>query len=119
MKATILRRWFYGLLWVVPVALILLVCFSGTIMSQVEQPKYTVLESAGEIEVRQYSPLIVAEVEVRGERNESAQPGFSSDRRLYLRQQLVLEKSGHDSAGHPRSRRENRHDGTRYPGLQW
>jgi len=76
MKRTILRRWFYGLLWVVPFALILLVCLSGTIMSQVEQPKYTVLESAGDIEVRQYEPTIVAEVEVRGERMKALNQGF-------------------------------------------
>jgi effector-binding domain-containing protein len=76
MKRTILRRWFYGLLWVVPFPLILLACLSGTIMSQVEQPKYTVLESAGEIEVRQYEPMIVAEIEVRGERTKALNQGF-------------------------------------------
>ncbi len=45
-------------------------------MSQVEQPKYTVLVSDGEIEVRQYAPMIVAEVEVRGERMKALNQGF-------------------------------------------
>ena len=76
MKSTILRRFLYGLVWVVPFAAILLACLSGTIMSQVEQPKYTVLESQGEIEVRQYAPMIVAEVEVRGERMKALNQGF-------------------------------------------
>ncbi len=76
MKGTVLRRWFYGVLWVVPVALILLACLSGTIMSQVEQPKYNVLESDGNLEVREYNPTIVAEVEVHGERMKALNQGF-------------------------------------------
>ena len=76
MRSSILRRGIYGLIWVAPVALIALACLSGTIMSQVEQPKYTVLESEGEIEVRQYEPMIVAEVEVRGERMKALNQGF-------------------------------------------
>ncbi len=76
MKDPILHRWIYRLPWVVPIALILLACLSGTIMSQVEQPTYILLESAGEIEVRQYGPMIVAEVEVRGERLKALNQGF-------------------------------------------
>ncbi len=45
-------------------------------MSRVEQPKYTVLESQGGIEVRQYAPIIVAEVEVKGERMKALNQGF-------------------------------------------
>ncbi len=45
-------------------------------MSQVEQPKYTVLESDGNIEVREYGPTIVAEVEVHGERRKALNQGF-------------------------------------------
>jgi effector-binding domain-containing protein len=45
-------------------------------MSQVEHPKYTVLESQGEIEIRQYAPMIVAEVEVKGERMKALNEGF-------------------------------------------
>ena len=45
-------------------------------MSQVEQPKYTVLETDGNIEVREYNPTIVAEVEVHGERMKALNQGF-------------------------------------------
>ena len=45
-------------------------------MSQVEQPKYAVLESEGNIEVREYNPTIVAEVEVHGERRQALNRGF-------------------------------------------
>ncbi len=45
-------------------------------MSQVEQPKYTVLESEGNIEIREYAPIIVAEVEVHGERMKALNQGF-------------------------------------------
>jgi effector-binding domain-containing protein len=76
MKRTNVRRLLSGLVWVAPVAIILLAGLSGTIMSQVEQPKYTVLESLGGIEVRQYAPMIVAEVEVRGERMKALNQGF-------------------------------------------
>jgi effector-binding domain-containing protein len=76
MKRPILRRLTYGLLWLGLVALIVVAGLSGTIMSQVEQPEYTVLESTGKIEVRQYNPMVVAEVEVRGERMEALNQGF-------------------------------------------
>jgi effector-binding domain-containing protein len=75
-KASILRRLLHALLWAVPVTVILLASLSGTLMSQVEQPKYTVLESEGSIEVREYSPTIVAEVEVHGERMKALNQGF-------------------------------------------
>ena len=59
-----------------PVVVILAASLSGTIMSQVEQPKYKVLESQGDIEIREYAPMIVAEVEVRGERMKALNQGF-------------------------------------------
>lgn len=49
---------------------------SGTIMSQVNEPKFDVIESKGNIEVRDYAPLIVAEVQVEGERKEAISKGF-------------------------------------------
>jgi len=48
----------------------------GPIVSNVEQAKYTVVESFGDIEIRDYSPMIVAEVEVSGERENAANKGF-------------------------------------------
>ena len=48
----------------------------GPIVSNVEQPKYTVAGSSGNIEIRYYAPMIVAEVEVTGERREAIGKGF-------------------------------------------
>ena len=48
----------------------------GPIMSLVEQPKYTVATSEGAIEVRNYGPMIAAEAEVVGERQEAIRDGF-------------------------------------------
>ncbi len=69
-------RAFYWILGGVTLGVILALCLAGTIMSQVEQPKYTVVESAGAIEIRQYAPMIVAEVEVKGERTKALNEGF-------------------------------------------
>ncbi len=49
---------------------------SGTIMSRVEQPSYTVVDSWDDIELRDYPELIVAEVEVPGERKQAISAGF-------------------------------------------
>jgi len=48
----------------------------GPIVSNVEQPKYNVVESSGSIEIRDYTPMIVAEAEVSGERREAIGKGF-------------------------------------------
>ncbi|WP_225308675.1 SOUL family heme-binding protein [Hypericibacter terrae] len=45
-------------------------------MSNVDQPKYTVVASDKNIEVRDYPPMIVAEVEVAGERRKAIREGF-------------------------------------------
>lgn len=64
--------WFLAL-----VALIFLgAILSGPIMSNVENPKYTVVEKSGNIEVRDYAPMIVAETVVRAERREAIRRGF-------------------------------------------
>lgn len=41
-----------------------------------ELPSYKVLQQFGEIEIRQYQPSLIAEVEVEGERKEAANKGF-------------------------------------------
>lgn len=56
--------------------IIILMAFLGNIMSNVEQPKYEVLRSKGNIELREYEPMIIAEVEVSGERKEAIRQGF-------------------------------------------
>jgi SOUL heme-binding protein len=41
-----------------------------------EEPKHRVVETVGAIEIREYAPSIVAEVEVDGDRSEAANKGF-------------------------------------------
>lgn len=48
----------------------------GPIMSDVERPKYDVISSSGNIEIREYAPMIVAEVAVNGAREEAVKTGF-------------------------------------------
>ena len=45
-------------------------------MSRVEQPGYKVKHSEGAVEIRNYGPMIVAEVEVKGERKAAINEGF-------------------------------------------
>jgi effector-binding domain-containing protein len=56
--------------------LVIMAASVGPIMSNVEQPKYTVAESYGEIEIRDYAPMIVAETEVTGTRELAISEGF-------------------------------------------
>lgn len=49
---------------------------SGTIMNQVNEPEFKVIESHGNIEIREYPPLLVVEVRVEGERKEAISKGF-------------------------------------------
>ncbi len=50
--------------------------FSGTLMSQVESPSYQVKLSDGQIQIREYPALLIAEVEVAGERKIAIRQGF-------------------------------------------
>jgi hypothetical protein len=61
---------------VVLVVIIILAALTGNIMSNVEQPDYKVVSSQGKIEIRDYAPMILAEVEVSGERKEAIRKGF-------------------------------------------
>ncbi|CAN5582892.1 heme-binding protein [soil metagenome] len=45
-------------------------------VSKAEQPKYDVLESHEDIEIRQYDPTVVAEVEIAGTQKEALEQGF-------------------------------------------
>jgi DNA gyrase inhibitor GyrI len=49
---------------------------AGPVMSRVEQAPYHVVSQEGDIEIRDYPPLIVAETEVSGDRNSAASAGF-------------------------------------------
>lgn len=55
---------------------IILGALIGKVMSRVEQPKYKVLASKINIELREYEPMMIAEVEVLGERKEAIRRGF-------------------------------------------
>ena len=61
-----------GVVVLAAVAAILL----GPIMSNVEQAKYDVVETHGTIEIRDYAPMIVAEVNVSGDRETAISDGF-------------------------------------------
>ena len=59
------------------IALILIVgVLAGPMMSDVEKPDYKVFQSVQNIEIRQYEPMIIAEVEVDGKREDAIRDGF-------------------------------------------
>ena len=59
------------------IALILVVgVLAGPVMSNVEKPDYKVIQSEQNIEIRQYEPMIIAEVEVEGKREDAIRDGF-------------------------------------------
>ena len=62
--------------WAIAGIVLLGGALSGTIVSKVEQPKYQVVTAEKNIEVRNYSAMIVAEVEVTGDRDVAIQKGF-------------------------------------------
>jgi hypothetical protein len=51
---------------------------SGSVMSDVEQAKYDVVEKYDHIEVRDYGPQLVAQVKVSGERQDAIKDGFKA-----------------------------------------
>ena len=59
------------------ITLILIVgVLAGPVMSNVEKPDYKVIQSEQNIEIRQYEPMIIAEVEVDGKREDAIGDGF-------------------------------------------
>ena len=58
------------------VVLLILGISIGPIMSNVETPKYKIINSKNNIEIREYDPMIIAEVKVIGERKNSINEGF-------------------------------------------
>ncbi len=62
--------------WAIAGLVLLGGALAGPIVSNVEQPKYEVVSAAGNIELRDYAPMIVAEVEVKGAREPAIQEGF-------------------------------------------
>lgn len=64
------------MLWIIAGVAVLGFAAWGPIVSNVEQAPYTVAEAHGDIEIRDYPPLIVAEAQVAGERKEAINKGF-------------------------------------------
>ena len=60
------------------IAFILIVggLLAGPVMSNVEKPDYKVIQTEQNIEIRQYEPMIIAEVEVDGKREDAIREGF-------------------------------------------
>ena len=50
--------------------------FVGPIMSDVETPKYKILKTEGNIQLRRYNPMIIALVNVNGTRRDAIGKGF-------------------------------------------
>ena len=63
-------------IWIIAAVVAAGAVLSGPIVSNVEQAKYEVVEAHGAIEIRDYAPMIVAEVDVTGEREPAIQQGF-------------------------------------------
>ena len=64
--------------WLIPVILASAFTLSGPIMSDVEQAKYTVVQTDDDFEIRDYVPSLAAEVEVSGDRKEAISEGFKT-----------------------------------------
>jgi DNA gyrase inhibitor GyrI len=64
--------------WIIGIAGVTLLAAAlwGPIVSNVEQPKYEIVETSGNIEIRDYAPMIVAEVDVTGGRRDAIGKGF-------------------------------------------
>jgi hypothetical protein len=64
--------------WIIGIAGVVLLAAAlwGPIVSNVEQPKYQVVERSGNIEIRDYAPMIVAEVDMPGGRDDAIGKGF-------------------------------------------
>lgn len=64
------------MLWIIAGVAVIGAAAWGPIVSDVEQAKYEVVESHDSIEIRDYAPMIVAEAQVSGEREEAINQGF-------------------------------------------
>jgi DNA gyrase inhibitor GyrI len=64
--------------WIIAIAggTLIAAALWGPIVSNVEQPKYQVVECSGNFEIRDYAPMIVAEVDMPGERRDAIGKGF-------------------------------------------
>ena len=63
-------------MWIAIAAVVITLSSVGPIMSMVDEPKYSVISEQGNIQIREYVPIIVAETKVSGERKEAINQGF-------------------------------------------
>jgi hypothetical protein len=67
--------------YIITVSIILFILivgvFAGPVTSYVEKPDYDIIASNENIEIRRYGPMIVAEVEAKGNRENIAGSEFS------------------------------------------
>ncbi len=71
-----MRGKLYTLLAGVSLIVIVSAVLIGPLMSRVEQPRYVAVAIEGPVEIREYGPTIVAEVQVAGERKAAINEGF-------------------------------------------
>lgn len=50
--------------------------FSGGVVMAADEPAYTVVQRQGDMEIRDYGPMIIAEVQVGGDREQAGSLGF-------------------------------------------
>jgi len=62
--------------WAIAGVFALVACLAGPVMSDVEHPRYALVERHDDIELRDYPPLVVAETELGGERRAAIDGGF-------------------------------------------
>jgi hypothetical protein len=53
-----------------------LILLAGTPAMAVEEPRYEVIESQRDFELRRYEPMLIAETQVSGDRDEASRAGF-------------------------------------------
>lgn len=70
------KKLYWGSIALLSTLIILGAVLWGPIVSNVEQAKYTTVEKIGNIEIREYPPMIVAETIVTGERKTAISEGF-------------------------------------------
>ena len=64
------------MLFIISFILLIIIALAGTIMSQVKEPKYNIISFQKNIELREYVPILVAQVAVTGERKKAISSGF-------------------------------------------
>ena len=63
-------------IWLIPLLVLILVALVWSQITSVEEPKFTVVQREGAIEIREYPATVVAEVRVTGDQKQAASKGF-------------------------------------------